>query len=124
MLNGNTPAHPSCQNPNCLLQKPGPFFLDCFAPVSWSVMTFSSSSRETAVFKGHGDSTTHMNQCKICTPDPFPQGMLLPHHTPTLCTNETHPWHEQSARDGLPAAGTKEGSREDQQNGVVATLAC
>lgn len=28
MLNGNWPSDPSCQNPNCLLQKPGPFFLD------------------------------------------------------------------------------------------------
>lgn len=36
------------------------------------------------MFKGHGDSTTHTNQCKICTPTPFPWGTLLPHHTPHL----------------------------------------
>lgn len=89
MPNGNMPAHPSCQNPNCLLQKPGPFSRTLFPSVSWQVRT-SSSGRETAVFKGHGESTTHATRCKMRMPAPFPQGMLLPHHTPGLvfCTPE------------------------------------
>lgn len=34
------------------------------------------------MFKGHGNSTAHKKWCKICIPDPFPQGMH--HHTPGL----------------------------------------
>lgn len=83
MLKGNRPAHPSCQNPNCLLQNLGPFSWTLYPSVSWRVRT-SSSGRETAVFKGHSDSTTPMKRCKFCTPAPFPRGVLLPHHTPGL----------------------------------------
>lgn len=55
-----------------------------FPPVSWQVMTSSSSSRETAVFKGHGDSTTQTSWYKSVLQIHSHGGMLLRHHAPSL----------------------------------------
>lgn len=89
-------------------------------------MTSSSNRRETAMFKGHGHSATHKNQCKTCTPDAFPRGCFYPITLPVWFSAH---WQNTSSaqavsRGGLPAASTKEGLHEDQQNGGVVKSAC
>lgn len=62
-------------------------------------------SRETAVFKGHGHSTTHTDLCKVCTPHPLLWQMLLPRHTPSLdfCRPKKTPSSPQAICQGWPS---------------------